>query len=265
MKAIILAAGKGTRLGKYTENLPKCMLKFDGKPLIERQIETLRKCNIKDISIVAGYEADKINFCGVKKYINEDYDKTNMVASLFCAEKELNGDENIIVSYGDILYEKRTLEKLINCNRDICVTVDDNWQKYWKARFYGQLEDLESLEIGRGGNIIGIGTPNCKAYGCHARYVGLLKFSKKGIDIFKKIYEENKNLYFDKNEKWLNSKSFKQAYMTDMLQAIINEAYNVWPVHIENGWLEFDTVQDYEKYNGWLKTGSLSRFFSFNK
>lgn len=92
MKAIILAAGMGTRLGKYTEGLPKGMLDFRGKSLIERQIKILRSCEISDISIVRGYKPEKIDFTNVKYYFNEDFENTNMVESIFKAESELTSE-----------------------------------------------------------------------------------------------------------------------------------------------------------------------------
>ena len=93
MKAIILAAGSGTRLKKYTENLPKGMLDFMGKTLIERQIEVYKECGIKDIIIVRGFAADKITYEGVKYYTNKDYANTNMVESLMEAKAEFNDDK----------------------------------------------------------------------------------------------------------------------------------------------------------------------------
>ncbi len=96
MKAIILAAGQGTRLKKYTQNLPKGMLAFMGKTIIERQIEMYRKCGITDIIIVRGFAADKITYDGVKYYTNEDFANTNMVESLMAAKAEF--DDDVIVS-----------------------------------------------------------------------------------------------------------------------------------------------------------------------
>ena len=265
MKAIILAAGLGTRLGKYTENLPKCMLNFAGMPLIERQIKTFRNCGIKKIIVVGGYMNHKINIPGVNYYFNENFSKTNMVETLFSAEREFEDiEDNIIVSYGDIIFDEETLKKIIACEKDICVAVDDNWQEYWKTRFNGKLEDVESMHIGEDGNIMELGTPNCQAEDCHARYVGMIKFSKEGAKVLREIYHENKKKYWDKDEKWLNSKSFKQAYMTDMLQSIINSGFKVWPAHINGGWLEFDTEQDYELANKWLKEGTLNRFIKID-
>ena len=88
MKAVILAAGQGTRLKKYTENLPKGMLKFAGKTIIERQIETYQKCGITAIIVVRGFAADKITYQGVRYYENADYENTNMVESLMAARQE---------------------------------------------------------------------------------------------------------------------------------------------------------------------------------
>ena len=111
MKAIILAGGRGTRLDKYTWDSPKCMLNFNNKPLIEWQVETLRKCGIKDITIVKGYMPDKIQIPDTKSYIIEDFTNTNMVEGLFAAEQELKGD--ILVCYADIIYSQNILKIII--------------------------------------------------------------------------------------------------------------------------------------------------------
>ncbi|MBU1704796.1 MAG: phosphocholine cytidylyltransferase family protein, partial [Nanoarchaeota archaeon] len=145
MKAIILAAGMGTRLGKYTESLPKGMLEFNGKPLIQWQVDTLRACGINDIVIVKGYVPDKINISRVKYYENKDYASTNMVETLFCAEEEM--DDEILVCYADILYEKRIINKILKSKVDIGVTVDKDYWDYWKARLDNPKEDTESLVI----------------------------------------------------------------------------------------------------------------------
>nr|MBI4157178.1 phosphocholine cytidylyltransferase family protein [Candidatus Woesearchaeota archaeon] len=260
MKAIILAAGMGTRLAKYTEGLPKCMLNFSGKTLIERQVETLRKAGINDITIVKGYMPDKINIKGVKYYLNEDFADTNMVETLFAAENELN--DEILVCYADILYEERIIQKILQSKADIGVTVDDDYWDYWKARMDNYKDDVESLVINNG-RIVELGETHCSLDKAKVRYVGLIKFSKKGIEALKKVYHENRKKYYDKNEPWLRSKSFKKAYMTCMLQALINNGYEVEPIIVTRGWMEFDNNEDYEKANSWLEDGSIKRFIKF--
>ena len=256
MKAIILAAGSGTRLGKYTENLPKCMLNFNGKTLIQRQIETLRSTGINDIVVVKGYMEEKIQLPDVKYYINEDYANTNMVETLFTAEEEMNDD--ILVCYADILYDKKVVEKILSSNVDIGVTVDNEYWDYWKKRLEKPEEDTESLVIDDYGKIIELGDTNCSLDKAKVRYVGLIKFSKKGVEILKKVYHDNREKYFSSDSSWMRSKSFKKAYMTCMLQAIIDAGYRVDPIVIIKGWMEFDTVEDYEKANEWLENGTIT-------
>ena len=264
MKTIILAAGMGTRLGKYTENLPKCMLEFAGKTLLERQVETLRKAGITDISVVRGYQAEKINVSGVKYYLNPLFAETNMVETLFCAVSELDGSDEILVCYGDIIYEEKVLQKLISSSLDVGVTVDEDYWEYWQARAEKPEEDMESLVIDASGKITELGDTKCSRDKAQVRYVGLIKFSRQGVLKLKEIYQENKKKYYFLNEPWLRSKSFKKAYMTCMLQAIINSGQRVEPIVIRRGWLEFDTVEDYEKYMLWYNKRSLQRFISLS-
>ncbi|MBI2101469.1 phosphocholine cytidylyltransferase family protein [Candidatus Woesearchaeota archaeon] len=261
MKSIILAAGMGTRLDKYTKTLPKCMLNFNGKTLIERQVETLRACGINEIVIVTGYMKDKIKIKNADYCHNANYASTNMVASLMCAGKELN--DGILVCYGDILYEKRIAKQVIEAPVDIGVAVDIDYLDYWKARLGKKWqEDTESLVIGKDGSIVEVGVPDCPLSKANFRYVGLIKFSEKGIAVLKKLYNKSKRIYWGKDERFMNSRSFKKLYMTDMLQLIINSGQKVYPVPIKHGWMEFDTNEDYEKAIKWVKNKSIRKFYN---
>jgi len=259
MKAIILAAGMGTRLGSLTKEKPKGMLEFMGKTLIEREIEALRAGGISEIIVVRGYMAEKIDYPNVKYYDNKDYAETNMVESLMCAKEELTGD--VIVSYADILYEPRVVKALIASEGDVVVTVDTAWRDYWRARVGSDTEDIESLNFDSSGERIEeLGSPETNTENIDARYVGLIKFSARGIEIAKEVYEKEKAACT--GGKWRNSKSFAKGYMTDLLQAIIDSGREVRPLKIEHGWLEFDNVSDYEKAVEWSKSGTIGRYFN---
>ena len=172
MKAIILAAGQGKRLYPLTKDKPKCLVELFGKSIIEWQIEKFKKCNIKDISIVQGYLGNMIDFPNISKYENKNYDTTNMVETLFCAKEELS--ENVIISYGDIIFEERVLEKLIECKDDFAVVVDKNWEEYWNMRFQNPLEDAESLKIDNRGFITNIGQKVSNSNEIEGQYIGLM-------------------------------------------------------------------------------------------
>ena len=132
MKVIILAAGRGSRLTPLTDDKPKCLVKLFGKSLLEWQIEKFRKFGINDISVVTGYKKELISFDGIKIYHNTNFEKTNMIETLFCAKKEIN--EIVIVSYGDIIFEDSVVKKLIESKEDFSVVVDKEWKKYWSIR-----------------------------------------------------------------------------------------------------------------------------------
>ncbi|TYZ29957.1 phosphocholine cytidylyltransferase family protein [Selenomonas caprae] len=256
MKAIILAAGSGTRLKKYTKNLPKGMLDFMGKTLIERQIEVYRDCGIEDIIIVRGFAADKISYEGIKYYTNKNYANTNMVESLMEAKAEF--DDDIIVSYSDVLFQDDMLKKMMELKADFACAVDDNWQEYWVKR-YGRVDfDTESLVIDDKDNIIELGLENPSAGNISARYIGILKFSVNGLKFIQKIMGEAYQSFM--NKPWQQSgKTIKQAYMTDLLNAIIEAGKEVKAIHFNNGWIEFDTNEDYENALRWSKDGSISK------
>lgn len=254
MKAMILAAGQGTRLKKYTENLPKGMLSFMGQTIIERQIEMYRKCGIENIIVVRGFAADKIGYGGVTYYTNEDYANTNMVESLMAAKSEF--DEDMIVSYSDILFEEDMLKSMMKSTADFAVAVDDNWKMYWEKR-YGKVDfDTESLALDANNHIVELGLESPKLEDIDARYVGLLKFSKAGLEHIQAIMNA---AYADfEDEPWQQSgKPVRKAYMTDLLQAVIESGRPVKAERFCNGWIEFDTNEDYENACRWVEDGSI--------
>lgn len=255
MKAIILAGGLGTRLGKYTENMPKCMLEVMGKSLLERQVDAYRRCGIDDIVVVRKHLAEKIAISGVK-YIDETDYSTHMVVGLYCARSEFNDD--FILSYADLLFEDKVLKKAIASEADIGVVVDDAWKDYWIARHGSYLEDSESLMIGKDDNIVSLGVSNPKPEEMDARYLGMIKFSKRSFPMMDEVYAKAKSESWEKP--WYTSKSFKKAYMTDFLQALIDHGVQVKAERIQNGWLEFDTAHDYEFVLDLAKRGELDRF-----
>lgn len=84
MKAIIIAAGPATRLRPLTDDLPKCMLKIKGKPIIQNTIELFRKKGVNDISVIRGYKKEKINFPDITYFENKNFLNNNILHSLMC-------------------------------------------------------------------------------------------------------------------------------------------------------------------------------------
>lgn len=258
MKALILAAGRGTRLSKYVTDRPKGMLVFNDSTIIKRQIENFKECGINDIIVIRGYMADSINYSNVKYYDNKYFATTNMVESLFCAEQEFNDD--LIVSYADILFEKKVLKGLIANPGEFNVTVDMNWQHYWKTRYGAINHDIESLSLNKDGSIAELGNDTTTVENIDARYVGLLKFTSKGLEKSARFYHGQKTAYSGKP--WKGGRIFEQAYMTDFLQALIDSGEKLNSYRINSGWIEFDTNEDYELMKSMAENNTLNQLIT---
>jgi choline kinase len=132
MKAIILSAGQGSRLGNLTHDRPKCLIEFNGRSLLDRQLDTLNACGIDEVVVVTGFRDDQIEASlarriggpRVKTVFNPFYKVADNLGSLFVAREELAGD--VLVWNGDTLVSEDLMADVVaNAGRDgICVTID---------------------------------------------------------------------------------------------------------------------------------------------
>lgn len=262
MKAIILAAGEGRRLRPLTDNKPKCMVELFGKNLLDWKVNLLKKYGISDIIVITGYMSEKINVKQVRFYKNNLFETTNMVETLFCAREEF--DDSLLIIYGDIIFEEKILEKILKSEDEISVVIDQNWKEYWKIRFNNPLDDAESLSLDKNGFIQNIGQKVNDIDDISGQYIGLIKFSKNSIQkilmFYDKMKEESKN---GKNPLNVNL-SFEKSYMTDFLQAMINSGFKIKGIPVKNGWLELDSINDYETYQKLFNSGQIQKFFNLN-
>ena len=238
MRSIILAAGKGTRLGKLTQNKPKCLVKILGKPIIEYQLNIFDSCGIRDITLITGYMSSKLDYLKKNTIINKDYETTNMLYSLYCALEIIEGD--VIISYGDSVFDKNIIEKLASSKSDISIASDSRWKEYWQSRYADPLSDLETYRLDKIGNVVSLGDEASSLDEIDGQYIGLIKLNKTGSKIFKNELE----FFFNKQK--VNNKSFSTAYLTDFIQALINKKYTIKSIDILTDYIEIDTIEDLE-------------------
>jgi len=248
MKMIILAAGQGTRLRPLTNTKPKCMVEYNEKPIIDYILEVADSCNIKDIAIVNGYKKDVLQdylkYQNITYFTNINYHKTNMVSTLFCAKDFM--DDDLIISYADIVYKKEILEKVVNANGDFNVVIDKKWRELWSLRMENPLNDAETLKI-EDGKIVELGKKPKSYDDIEGQYIGVIKISKQAIHKVIKYYKSlDKNKLYDGN-------SFDNMYMTSFIQMIIDNLMDVTPVYINGGWIEIDSVEDLISTQSYLK------------
>lgn len=242
MKTIIIAAGMGNRLMPVTDDKPKCMLQVGGKTIMQRQLEVLRQCGINDIAVVRGYKKEMITYPNVRYYENTDYENNNILRSLFYAESEM--DDEFVFSYSDIIFERGILEKLLQSKATISLIIDVDWLKHYHHRYQHPVEEAELVTV-EDAKIIKIGKSIVKPEEAYGEFIGLAKFSQKGAEILRSNYVRAMNQYH--NRPFQQAASLKKAYLTDMIQELIDMGYVISNVDIKGGWVEIDTPEDLER------------------
>ncbi len=185
MRAIMLVAGRGSRLRSLTDSRPKCLVPFRGRPLLELTTERLQAGGVSRFTFVGGYRSDAIEAfidahgLDAELVVNRAWDSTNMVQSLFCAAERLAA-EPCIVSYGDIFFESGIVRDLIAAPGDLVLAYDRNGRALWERRFEDPLSDIENFRVGADGSLIAIGGRVQDIATVQGQYMGLFKLTPTG-------------------------------------------------------------------------------------
>ena len=239
MDLIILASGKGSRLKSLTKNKPKCLLKIKGKSIIGRILESSNF--FKKKIIVTGYKSlelqKNISDCIIVK--NKDFYKSNMVHSLFKAKRYINDD--IIVTYADIIYSPIILKKLIKENKT-SIPLNINWKKHWLDRMPSNKIHLDAENvIVKNGKVLEIGTKILSKLPKY-QFMGIILIKKNDFFKMYKFYKSIKNIKVD---------------MTTFLNLYIkHRKKGLGMISTNKYWYEIDNQKDYKvaKYSEHLKT-----------
>jgi phosphoenolpyruvate phosphomutase len=262
VRAVILAAGFEPGLLPLIEDRPKALLDIKGKSILERQVETLNACNIKDIAVVRGYQKDKFTLTNIHYYDNEDYEKNFDLASLFCAEAELRG--RCLVLYGDILFDRSVLEKLLQSDKDISLVIDRAW--------YDQRGHVQPGEASPKPDLVLLRHPPEQGYrflpstadttvawigqqqppeDAHGEFIGMAMFSAKGAELVRQAYHRVAESH--RSGPFHGAPCLEQASLTDIFQELIEHGQDVYAVNIYKGWMEVDTFEDYQRAWAYIK------------
>lgn len=237
MRAIILAAGRGSRMKALTEDCPKCLIEFKGKSLLEWQLAALHSAGIDDIALVTGYKRELLQHRGCREFHNSRWNETNMVSSLACASSWLE-ESPCIVSYSDIYYDSSAVDSLIEVDAPLAVTYDPDWLVLWEKRFGDPLIDAETFRLNLDGTLAEIGQKPATTAEIQGQYMGLLRFTPIG-------WSEIQNA-----RKQLSEHDRNSLHMTGALQHVLDsKRIPIAAVPYHGEWGEFDSPDDLKYVN----------------
>jgi choline kinase len=245
MRAVILAAGRGSRLGHLGDDRPKCLVQLEGKPLIERQIAALRRGGMAEIGVVRGYRPEMIDFPGLSYFANERWAETNMVMSLAAAAPWLRSGP-VIVSYGDIFYRSELVRGLAAAPGQLVISYDRAWRRLWTRRFADPLADAETFRIDAAGQLLEIGGKTTRIEDIEGQYMGLLKFTPSAWSAVEALFNT------------LDAPTRDRLDMTGLLRRLL--AGNELPIGTfgtDGQWGEIDNPEDVALYQNMIREGEL--------
>jgi len=236
-KAVVLAASRGSTLETLTVDRPKCMVDVRGQPLLRRLVGSLREQGLRDVTVVRGYRKEAVTVPSIRTVDNDAYESTGEVASLACAEKQIDGE--CLISYGDILFRNHILSALLDAPGDIVLSVD----ALWKAREGvggGRTRDLVNCSRpstagvldDQPAHITGIGgilKPNA----VDGEWVGLAKLSTKGSAL---VREELASMKADG--------SWKTAGLPDLFGRLVARGVRLDVTYVAGQWLDVNDAFD---------------------
>lgn len=230
VQALILAAGRGLRLGDMTKAQPKGMVSLLGKPLLYWSRAALSEAGASPIRMVGGYAAPMLQAEGWEVTLNQRWAETNMVGSLLCAAEFLQGNTTII-SYSDIVYHPDHVRALMASSGDITITYDTAWQSLWQQRFSDPLSDAESFRL-QDGILQEIGAKSNSLAAIEGQFMGLLKFTYAGWKTIAAYLATLSPQMIDKLD------------MTSLLAALLQQHIPIHTVAVTGRWCEIDNQDD---------------------
>jgi phosphoenolpyruvate phosphomutase len=225
----VLAASQGS-LGDLTKDIPKTLLEVNGKTLLNTQVEEFNQLGIKEVTVVRGFQKEKIKLNNITTVDNDDFASTKELYSLYLAKNQIK--ENTLISYGDIIFKRYVLHELLIDQNNITIVVDADCDEngtekdfVFASEKYDRTNYLGTSAFKRMGSDL----PKKEIFG---EFIGLWKVNQTGAALVLKALE-----------KLSKSPDFRSMTCSDLFNEIAKES-TIAVKYISGAWLDVDTFVD---------------------
>jgi L-glutamine-phosphate cytidylyltransferase len=230
--AIVLAAGRGSRLGAMTDNLPKCLAVVAGRALLDWMLESLFGAGVERVLIVSGYCNEglaRFRSSQVEIVHNAQWEHANMLATLCCARDWLVRHP-CVITYSDIAVRSQHIARLGAIHSDLAIANNLKWQSLWATRFEAPLVDAETFSAVQG-QLKSIGARAQHLDEIGGQFMGLVKTTPIGWAALDSILMSDPNFVRDGDTTKLLARALAQRVVIDV-------------VDCAGGWIEIDSQSD---------------------
>lgn len=251
MRPIVIGAGRGSRLGPETDEIPKALVPVMGRPMLEWILEALAAAGFarKDVIFICGYKAEVVQarYPEFTYVVNADWERNNILASLLCARDALGG--GFVSTYADIVYRGSTVKKLVASPYDKVLACDTDWRRRYVDRSQHPESDGEKMRAD-GDRIVEL-SRRIASEKASGEFIGVTKFSPEGSREMVAAFDEARARHAGTT--WREGRTFERAYMIDLFQDMVEAGSTFHRVDTHGGYMEIDTREDLACASKWWR------------
>jgi choline kinase len=251
-RAILIAAGRGKRLGTHTDEIPKSMVDVGAKPILGWVWQAFAAAGVEELVVITGYRGDVL-----ERFVrglapkaifveNTEWQTNNILLSLAYARPFL--DQPCLLSYSDIIFTPAVARAAVESPAEIGLVIDREFRTIYEGRTEHPLEEGEVSDLMPDGSVARVGKralPPAEAVG---EYIGLTKLGARGVSIVANTLDRLAHDYRGREtEPFQRAASYRNAYLTDLWQLLIDSGVRIDPIFIDGQWREIDTGQDLDR------------------
>lgn len=243
MRAIVIGAGRGSRLRHLTDEIPKTLVPVMGRPMLDAILEALAAGGFSrsEITFICGYKKEVLQerYPDLEYVENTDWERNNILVSLLCARERMK--EGFVSTYADIVYRPQVVADLVAAEGDLVLAVDTDWRRRYVGRSQHPDSDAEKL-VASGGRVLRI-SRKLAAEEATGEFIGVMKATPSGAARFIEAYDEARAACGD-DEVFREGRTFRKAYLLDLLAHLVERGLDVRTVDTHGGYMEIDTLED---------------------
>jgi len=251
-RAILIAAGRGKRLGPHTEDVPKCMVQVGARPILGWVWDAFRAAGVEELVVIRGYRGDALeafvrSLVGDAQFVdNTAWQTNNVLLSFACARPYL--DRPCLISYSDIIFTPAVARAAVESPAEIGLVIDREFRTIYEGRTEHPLEEGEVSDLMPDGSVARVGKKALPPADAVGEYIGLTRLGARGVATVARTLDRLAHDYAGRDhEPFQRAATYRNAYLTDLWQQLIDTGIRIDPIFIDGQWREIDTGQDLER------------------
>ncbi len=251
MRPIVIGAGRGSRLGPETDDIPKALVPVMGRPMLDWILEALSAAGFapSDVVFICGYREDVVRarYPKFTYVVNRDWECNNILASLLCAREHLTG--GFVSTYADIVYRGSTVKKLAASAHDKVLACDTDWRRRYVDRSLHPETDAEKMRA-EGPRVVEL-SRRIASDQASGEFIGVAKATSDGAREIVEAFDAARARWAGKT--WREGRTFEKAYLIDLFQDMIDQGSAFHRVDTFGGYMEIDTREDLACAEKWWR------------